>query len=250
MAKYTQTREELLGHLKAQIAFMQQSAGSYDNGFEDEAKRLAVVIRVLVHDTSQSTSLLTLLDKKDIKFYNSALSFNPRNLAPYNGLTMMKLSSSEGAFYVAPLDGGAPTRSRTDKISFGLWWEGMFVIKDENGKTFTRKELVLSTANMDGGTHVDPHLDKAYANLSRFNSLGWKFFRNDIEDNFSNSPVSASIRQIAHEVLKTLRDSVADLFPCNDPLWGIFQAYEEHCRTIKRVGTPFDNPTVNIRKPD
>ena len=92
MAKYTQTRDELLGQLKAQIAFMQNSASSYDNGFEDEAKRLAGVIRVLVHDTSQSTSLLSLLDKKNIKFYNSASSFNPLNIAPYISLTMMKLS--------------------------------------------------------------------------------------------------------------------------------------------------------------
>jgi hypothetical protein len=229
MAKYTQTRDELLGHLKAQIAFMQKSASSYDNGFEDEAKRLAGVIRVLVHDTSQSTSLLSLLDKKNIKFYNSASSFNPRNIAPYISLTMMKLSP-EGAFHVAPLDGGPPVRSRTDKISFRLWWEGMFVIKDKNSETFTRKGLVLSTANMDGGAHVDPHLDKAYANLSRFNSLGWQVFRNNVEDNFKNSPVSASLRQIAHEVIKTLRDGVTSLFAPNDSLFEIFRAYEEHCK--------------------
>jgi len=212
MAKYTQTREELLGHLKGQIAFMKQSASSYDNGFEDEAKRLAVVIRVLVHDTSNSTSLLTLLNRKNIKFYDSAVPYDPRNLLSYNGLTMMKISTKEGASYVAPLDGGAPTRSRTKKIPFNVWWENMFVIKDKDGKTFTRRDLVLNAANKDGGAHIDPNLDEAYASLSRFNSLGWKFFRNDIEDNFRNSPVSASIRQITHEVLKTLKDEFPKLF--------------------------------------
>jgi len=231
MAKYTQTRDELLGQLKAQIAFMQQSASSYDNGFEDESKRLAAAIRILVHDTShQSTSLLTLLDKKNIKFYNSALPFNPRNIIPYNGLTMIKMSSREGTSYEAPLDGGPPVRSRTDKLSFSLWWEGMFVIKDKNGDTFTRKELVLSTANMDGGAHVDPHLDKAYANLSRFNALGWKVFRKDVEDDFKNNPASASVRQISHEVIKTLRDGITGLFAPNDSLFEIFRAYEEHCK--------------------
>jgi hypothetical protein len=230
MVKYIQTRDELLGHLKAQITFMQQSASSYDNGFEDEAKRLAVVIRVLVHDTSQSTSIRTLLNRKNIEFYNSALPFHPRNIAPYNGLTMIKMSSAKGASYEAPLDGGPPVRSRTDKLAFNLWWKGMFVIKDQNGDTFTRKELVINTANMDGGAHVDPHLDRAYANLSRFNSLGWKFFRNNIEDNFKNSPVSASVRQIAHEVIKTLRDGISDLFTPDDSLFEIFRAYEEHCK--------------------
>jgi hypothetical protein len=88
----------------------------------------------------------------------------------------------------------------------------MFVIRDKNNKTFTRKDLVLNTANTDGGAHIDPNLDQAYASLSRFNSLGWKYFRRDIEDDFRNSPVLPSIRQIAHEVLKTLRQEFPELF--------------------------------------
>ncbi|HEY50699.1 MAG TPA: hypothetical protein G4O20_02720 [Dehalococcoidia bacterium] len=211
MSRYVQTHEELLKHLKSQIEFMMQSAASFDNGFEDEAKRLAVVIRVLVHDTSNSKSLLTLLDNKNIKLYDSALSYDPKNLLPFSALTMMKVST-EGASYVAPLDGGAPSRSRTRKIAFQVWWDGVFVIKDKHGKTFTRKQLVLNTANMDGGAHVDPNLDEAYAKLSRFQSLGWKFFNRGIEDDFRNSPVLPSVRQIAHEVLKTLRDEFPKLF--------------------------------------
>ena len=211
MTKYVQTKDELFDHLKDQIAFMRQSASSYDNGFEDEAKRLAVVIRVLVHDTHKSTSLLTLLNKKNINFYDSATPYDPHNLLPHNGLTMMEISP-EGARHTAPLDGGAPTRSRTRKIPFNVWWEGMFVIRDKDKRTFTRKDLVLNTANTDGGAHIDPDLDKAYASLTRFNSLGWKFFRRDIEDDFRNSPVLPSIRQISHEVLKTLKDEFPELF--------------------------------------
>jgi hypothetical protein len=212
MTKYIQTQEELLGHLKDQVAFMKQSAASYDNGFEDEAKRLAVIIRVLVHDTSNSRSLLTLLNRKNIKLYDSSIPYHPENLLSHNGLVMIKMSTNEGASYVAPLDDGPPIRSRTKKIPFNMWWENMFVIKDKNGETFTRKDLVLNTANKDGGAHIDPSLDEAYANLSRFNSIGWKVFRNDIEDSFRNSPVSASVRQIAHEVLKTLKDEFPELF--------------------------------------
>jgi hypothetical protein len=232
MAKYTQTRDELLGHLKDQITFMIQSASSYDNGFEDEAKRLAVVIRVLVHDTSNSTSLLTLLNRKNIKFYDSAVPYDPRNLLSYNGLTMIKISTSEGASYVAPLDGGAPTRSRTKKISFNVWWENMFVIKDKDGETFTRKDLVLNTVNRDGGAHIDLALDKAYADLTRFNSLGWKFFKRGVEDDFRNNPVLPSIRQIAHEFLKTLKDGVIDLISDRDKLLLLekFESYEKHCQ--------------------
>ncbi len=212
MKTYKQTKEELLEHLRAQIQFMKLSSKSFDDGFEDEAKRLAVVIRVLVHDTRNSTSLLTLLGKKDIGFYDSSVPYDPRNLLTYNGLTMMRISTSEGASYVAPLDNGPPSRSRTRKISFKVWWDGVFVIKDKYGKTLTRKDLTLSVANADGGAHVDPNLDETYSNLTRFNSIGWKFFNREVEDSFKNSLVLPSIRQIAHEVLKTLNDEFSYLF--------------------------------------
>ena len=58
--KIRQTEEELKSHLKEQIQFLLKSAQSYDEGFTSEAKRLAVVIRVLLHDTKKSKSLLTL----------------------------------------------------------------------------------------------------------------------------------------------------------------------------------------------
>jgi len=212
MKRYAQTKDELMKHLRAQIQFMKLSAASFDNGFEDEAKRLAVVIRVLVHDTRNSISLLTLLGKKNIDFYDSAVPYDSRNLLTYNGLTMMRISTAEGASYVAPLDDGPPSRSRTRKISFKIWWDGVFVIKDKYGKTLTRKDMVRSVANTDGGAHVDPNLDETYSNLTRFNSMGWKFFRRDVKDNFRNSPALPSIRQIAHEVLKTLNDEFPDLF--------------------------------------
>jgi hypothetical protein len=213
MSRYTQDNKELLGHLKEQIAFMQESAISYDRGFESEAKRLAVVIRVLVHDTSQSTSLLTLLGRKrQMLFYDSASKYDPRNLATSNCLTMMKLSTTEGAEYVAPLDDLSLARDKNKKRSFDNWWERLIIYKDNRNNTFTRKKLVLAVANKEGGAHVNPRLDQAYADLSRFNSLGWKQFVHGEEKDFNNTPILPSIRQIAHEVLRTLRDEFPDLF--------------------------------------
>lgn len=42
--------------------------------------------------------------------------------------------------------------------------------------------------------------------------MGWKYFRRDIEEDFRNSPVLPSVRQITHEVLKTLKDEFPQLF--------------------------------------
>ncbi len=101
-----QTKAELLNHMKEQISFMLASAESYDRGFEGEARRLAVSIRILVHDTSQSKSLLTQIGKKDIGFLDTASRFNANNLLPINCLTIMRFTSKNGVAsgsYIAPL---------------------------------------------------------------------------------------------------------------------------------------------------
>ncbi len=64
--KVRQTKDELESHLREQIEFLKRSSQAYDEGYTSEAKRLAVAIRLLLHDTQNSTSLLTLLEKKDI----------------------------------------------------------------------------------------------------------------------------------------------------------------------------------------
>ena len=45
-----QTQDDLRKHLEDQIHFLQSSSSAYDQGTLAEAKRLAVAIRVLVHD--------------------------------------------------------------------------------------------------------------------------------------------------------------------------------------------------------
>ena len=66
MAEVKQSKVDLEDHLREQISFLRASADSYDSGFKGEAKRLAVIIRVLLHDTHKSTSLMTLLGIKGI----------------------------------------------------------------------------------------------------------------------------------------------------------------------------------------
>lgn len=66
--------------------------------------------------------------------------------------------------------------------------------KDREGKEFTRRDLVLTVADQEGGAHIDPALNEAYANLSRFNSLSWKLVVNEEEKDFRKNPVPPSIR--------------------------------------------------------
>lgn len=211
--KVSQSEDELLGYLKDQMTFLKNSANSYDKGFEGDAIRLAAVIRVLVHDTSKSTSLLTLLGKKDAGFYDTANDYFPDNLVSEHCLVMMRLGPS--AIYVAPLD-DLPSDRKDKKIPFDEWWDkkvvSSYVEPSESDKSlFTRKDLVLNVANTQGGAHVDPQLDEAYANLFRFASSQWAVVRPGYSGGMENNPVLASVRQIAHEVIRTLTDEFPDL---------------------------------------
>ena len=70
------------------------------------------------------------------------------------------------------------------------------------GVSYSRSDLVLKVANQDGGGHVDPGLDDAYHDLSRGNSVGWLTGVGDTVEPLS-TPVLATVRQIAFEVLWT-----------------------------------------------
>lgn len=206
---YKQSYDELALHLKEQIRFLINSSKSFDEGFEGEGKRLAVAIRVLVHDTSKSRSLLGLLKKKDMQFYDTATDFNPWNLLSSNCLTAMRLrKTSNGAVaeYVPYLD---MSPSKIEKVKFEEWWNKIIIV-DKHHRQFTRKSLVLAVSNQDGGAHVDPSLDFSYAELSRLNSLSCYLINERCStESIKNGPELPSIRQIAHEILKSL----ADVFP-------------------------------------
>ena len=63
-------KSELLEHLNEQIYFIEKCIEDYDKN-EIEAKRVATHIRTLVHDTSNSVSLLKKLNSKEIMFIDT-----------------------------------------------------------------------------------------------------------------------------------------------------------------------------------
>ena len=202
MSKVKQTKQELLLHLEDIIDFLEASSISFDSGKTGEAKRLSVSIRVLLHDTKRSKSLLGLLGwKNGHSFLNSANAYNPKNLMPHHGLVGLKAGGDSDGSYFSPLADGAPSRPYK-YIKFVEWWNET-VIVDGKREKFNRRDIVLALSNKDGGAHVDPELDEAYANLTRNNSVGWVY-----SDGINQRPImdveKYSIRQIAYEVLESI----------------------------------------------
>ena len=100
--------------------------------------------------------------------------------------------------YVAMLDGAMRARP----LSFEGWWSEI-VFVDDRRAVLTRKDLVLSVADQDGGAHVDANLNETYGRLSREHSLGWVAMYGQVERPILQ-PERAAVRQIAHEVLRVL----------------------------------------------
>ena len=192
------TPPELNALLMEQISFMQSSCDSFDAGAAGEAKRLAVSIRTLVHQTQQSHGLLSQLGLLDMKFFDTCTPSFANSLVPCSGLIVIAMYGGN-VFVVPHLD----DTGEISYVSFKEWWNRI-VIVDGQRASFSREDLVLDAANQDGGAHVDPALDGAYASLALNNSMGWTCTASGKNEVPPTGGHLVSIRQIAHEVLRSL----------------------------------------------
>lgn len=208
-------KAELKKELVEQLQLLRHSCQTFDSGLEAIGKHLSLSLRVLLHHHGQSRALLDQLDLRSGRFLDSAGPLNKRNLLPECNLVAMRLSDS-GACYL-PLVGTGDAPCPMQPIPFVNWWNDP-VLKDNRGRTFCRRELVLNVADTDGGAHVDPELEDAYMAISRENSLGWVFGDGNFESALEGRPELACMRQIAHEVLSTLYHFVPEFRDHSQPV--------------------------------
>jgi hypothetical protein len=214
MGTERQTRSELVTHLHEQLEFLSTSAKLFDDGRQSEAKRLATATRLLVHDTGISRSLLGLLGvKAKLRFLNTSLPRDTEDqIRIHCGLAQIELGHDgrHATGYRAPLDDLPEIRRNRPRLLFDEWWTGT-ILTDNGGNSFSRKDLVLGLAHKDGGVHVDPDLEDAYAALTRGNSLGWHLYDEGGHMVLSESPVLANVRQIAFELESSLLEQLPEL---------------------------------------
>ncbi|MBM4724339.1 hypothetical protein GS439_19345 [Rhodococcus hoagii] len=206
---------DLRADLDEQMYFLRASMEAYDRGAHIEAKRLAVTIRVLVHDTRMSRSLLGQMGVKErLRWLFSGGGVHPANLLSTLSLTIMRLGgdgNGMSTFEYVP-------RQEDDMIAegvltdFEIWWNAP-VIKDSEQQEFSRKDLVLGLANKDGGAHID-NLQRRLRALAHEGSSGWYVATSSdpiagtdgTSELVTITPILASVRTIAGEVALTLHN--------------------------------------------
>lgn len=201
-SRVARPKGEIERELREQVELMQHACKSFDSGLEAIGKHIALSLRVLLHHRGNSQALLEQLGLRNGHFCDTAGAMSQRNLLTECNLVLLQLSEA-GARYLPLVSAGEPPVPPR-LVPFAEWWNEP-VLKDTKGRFLSRRELVGNVADTDGGAHVDPELEEAYMDLSRNNSLGWVFQRNDIAEPLKGRPELACMRQIAHEVLLTLR---------------------------------------------
>jgi hypothetical protein len=107
-----------------------------------------------------------------------------------------------GATYIPFLDDRVPI-GVPRFVSFDEWWNRV-IFRSKEGQQISRRDLILSVADQDGGAHIDPELNEAYSKLSREGGMGW-IYKSPKKTYTIRPPELAAVRQIAHEILKTFK---------------------------------------------
>lgn len=229
------SREELLELLGEQTGFLATSARLFDEGDEAEAKRIAGAIRVLVHDTPMSHALLHQLglvgphNRRGLWFFDTprmALPPGAVRIGGHAALCVMSMTAEDEQMVARyrPMFGAPPMPGAKEAtLPFNEWWRGE-VIVTAGGEVFTRKQVILTAANKEGGTHVDPKLPDSYREVTRGGGMGFRVEGTSISADVAGSlgdpdldPVPATIRQIAHEVLRSVQQIHPELVKYDAP---------------------------------
>jgi hypothetical protein len=149
--------------MREQLSFLESSAKAFDEGREEEGLRLATVMRVLFHDTFNrktgkpiSISLMTQLAMSD----TTMLSTPRTDLADWRDFLSVRidLNSPSPTALIPRLD------LQLVEVPLATWW-GSDSVTNADGTSVSRRRLICSAANKDGGAHVDPKLDRFYEEL-------------------------------------------------------------------------------------
>lgn len=156
------TADEIRAILRANLGYLERSAAGYDQGHTDEAIRIAVAVRTMVHDLKGDSLLRQLGVYDQITLLSTCDVFNPKVLVVMGGgLSAARMQFRDGrlvATITVPMLGSWPHKHHW--LSVAKWWEEAY----QPMHAITRKSLVLDAANRDGGTHVGA-LRREYASL-------------------------------------------------------------------------------------
>lgn len=192
----TKTATEFKEHLNQQLGYIKRSADLYDRGHHDEAARIAVSLRVLLHDTGSSTSLLTHMGAKSIRLASKA-SDDSHILARYPNIKGFQKTD----LIVISIGTCAPDLTPAARFTdIPTWWNEC-IIAQPPYPNVSRKNVILWVANKDGGAHVDSTVPPVYEWLKEDGAIGSLELGGKLEE-IPDAPFTL-LRTMASEILES-----------------------------------------------
>jgi hypothetical protein len=208
--------------LREQLDLLESSCRRYDDGHLSEAINIAARLRVICHSSydkktllplPKHTSLLAHLNAETLVRLLTTADKPPPGAKFFPALTTWNMTFfDEGADAEVKYMPKLGTAKYAHLTSFINWWQREVIYLNlELHVAMTRRDLVLSAANQDGGAHVDADLDAAYKELR--GGLGWTMTINRPDGTKKDIPFEnahrAGLRQLGYEVLNS--PAIADL---------------------------------------
>lgn len=183
-------------HLARHLRFLRASCAAFDMGDQDEAIRIAVSLRVLMH-TGGGSPLLSQLG--DPPLLSTTPDINEDVIMHCGSLSITRMNFNNGevtALYVPALDAN-PQFHRV--VPWKVWWSQVVAVLD--GMRITRSEIATAAANKEGA-HIAPRLPPEYRALvdgpmSIEHTRDGKVISSQRLENIHYT----DLRQMAHEVL-------------------------------------------------
>lgn len=148
-------------YLRQQLLFIRNSCDAYDRGEMAEAIRIGTAIRVILHQTSQSTSLLTHLGATDVRLLTTTRGPSQPGVNGFTG--EVRNFDGMAALERLPLRPKLGNTTFTAELPAPDWWSQAVMVIER--QYISRRVIVLAAANKDGGAHVDVELPPEYAML-------------------------------------------------------------------------------------
>jgi hypothetical protein len=235
--KPRRTPHDLADAFRLRVRLLRSAASAFDAGDEDQGYMLAVHLRTLLHDPNRprpskphAPSLLAQLGEKErLRFPDSTWRPLPpgvpdtpemraRIIRAFDGPWMIRMTIGSGrARLIAPL--GEAIDWSMPVHEFSTWWSASCG-NDARGNWFSRRDLVLDVANLDGA-HAAPVLTKKYVALTRLGSLGIGTIPDGISVRINSpeppnnppegNPALVGVRQVAWEVDQALSSQLIHL---------------------------------------
>ena len=204
-------RPQLIRKVREQVSLLRLLGGTFDQGERVAGYPLATVIRVIVHETSRSHALLAQVGELGkMLFVDTSVPINPDNLLrSHGGLVLLKMMPGVGSEWVPRKEVPPVPVALPRDVPFSVWWN-TDVMNDGHGTLWSRRKMVLTIANEEGGSHVDPAQPVDVRAIEDENSMGWKFHDPIIGDvSMARGPLMPSVRQIAYELEESITKRLA-----------------------------------------